>query len=35
VLSVRMEGRTEGDLRRIETTVTSRIAQFLPTASEV
>lgn len=35
VLSVRMEGRTEGDLRRIEGTVTSRIAQFLPTASDV
>jgi phosphomannomutase/phosphoglucomutase len=30
VLSVRMEGRTEDDLRRIQDTVTSRIAQFLP-----
>jgi len=32
VLSVRMEGRTEQDLRRIQDSVTSRIAQFLPMA---
>jgi len=32
VLSVRMEGRTEEDLRRIQDTVTGRIAQFLPSA---
>lgn len=30
VLSVRMEGKTEDDLRRIEEIVTSRIARFLP-----
>jgi phosphomannomutase/phosphoglucomutase len=33
VLSVRMEGRTEKDLRSIEDTVTRRIAQFVPLAS--
>lgn len=33
VLSVRMEGRTEKDLRRIQETVTDRIAQFVPLAS--
>jgi len=32
VLSVRVEGRTEEDLRRIQDTVTARIAQFLPSA---
>ncbi|HEM62633.1 MAG TPA: hypothetical protein ENO24_10110 [Chloroflexi bacterium] len=32
VLSVRMEGRTEGDLHRIQAAVTARIAQFLPSA---
>jgi phosphomannomutase/phosphoglucomutase len=33
VLSVRMEGKTEEDLRRIQDTVTGRIAQFLPSAT--
>jgi phosphomannomutase/phosphoglucomutase len=33
VLSVRMEGRTEEDLRRIQDAVTGRIAQFLPSAA--
>ncbi len=32
VLSVRMEGRTEVGLRRIQDTMTNRIAQFLPAA---
>ena len=32
VLSVRMEGRTEADLRRIQRIVTASIAQFLPAA---
>ena len=35
VLSVRMEGRTEQDLRRIQDSVTSRIAQFLPVAGDL
>jgi phosphomannomutase/phosphoglucomutase len=32
MLSVRVEGRTEEDLRQIQETVTSRISQFLPSA---
>lgn len=32
VLSVRMEGRTEEDLHRIQDTVTGRIAEFLPSS---
>lgn len=32
VLSVRMEGKTEVGLRRIQDTMTNRIAQFLPAA---
>ena len=32
VLSVRMEGRTEADLRRIQRIMTAGIAQFLPAA---
>jgi phosphomannomutase/phosphoglucomutase len=35
VLSVRMEGRTEADLRRIQDTVTDRIAQFLPSSGSL
>ena len=30
MLSVRVEGRSEEDLREIQETVTSRISQFLP-----
>lgn len=36
MLSVRVEGKTEDDLRRIQEVVTSRISRFLPSAkSEV
>lgn len=33
MLSVRVEGRTEEELRRIQETVTSRMSQFLPSAT--
>ncbi len=33
MLSVRVEGRTEGDLQRIQEIITGRISQFLPSAT--